>query len=59
MHTGPWDAGNANVPEVAQLTNSDYQRSLLEGIALFQGVCPDDIQGLLQQCERTDLAEGE
>jgi diguanylate cyclase (GGDEF)-like protein len=36
-------------------TNSDYQRSLLRGLELFQGVCPDDVQQLLQKCDRCDL----
>ena len=39
--------------------NSDYKRSLLEGLELFQGVCADDVQDLLQNCARRDLAEGE
>ena len=39
--------------------NSDYKRSLLDGLELFKGVCPDDIQTLLQSCDRQDLAEGE
>ena len=39
--------------------NSDYKRSLLEGLELFQGVSADDIQDLLQDCDRRDLAEGE
>ena len=39
--------------------NSDYKRSLLEGLELFQGVCADDVQDLLQNCDRRDLAEGE
>jgi len=39
--------------------NSDYKRSLLEGLELFQGVCADDVQELLQNCDRRDLAEGE
>lgn len=39
--------------------NSDYKRSLLEGLELFKGVCPDDIQELLQDCNRRDLDEGE
>lgn len=41
--------------EVAQLTNSDYQKSLLEGLDLFHGVCPDDVQVLLQKCDRQDI----
>ena len=39
--------------------NSDYKRSLLEGLELFQGVSADDVQDLLQDCDRRDLAEGE
>jgi len=39
--------------------NSDYKRSLLEGLELFKGVCPDDVQELLQNCDRRDLDEGE
>ena len=38
---------------------SDYKRSLLSGLELFHGVSPDDIQELLQQCDRRDVAEGE
>ena len=45
--------------EQAQLVNSDYQRSLLSGLDLFCGVIPDDIQNLLQQCERRDAGAGE
>lgn len=39
--------------------NSDYKRSLLDSLELFQGVFPDDIQNLLQRCGRRDLADGE
>lgn len=39
--------------------NSDYKRSLLEGLELFKGVRPDDVQGLLQNCDRRDLEKGE
>ena len=38
--------------------NSDYKRSLLEGLELFQGVSADDVQDLLQRCDRRDLEEG-
>ena len=40
-------------------TSSDYRRSLLEGLELFQGVYPHDIHELLQQCDRRDIAAGE
>ena len=39
--------------------NSDYKRSLLEGLELFQGVRAEDVQDLLQRCDRKDVAEGE
>ena len=41
------------------LINSDYKRSLLEGLELFHGVRPDDVQELLQKCERRDIDTGE
>jgi len=39
--------------------NSDYKRSLLEGLELFEGVDPDDVQALLQRCDRRDLKAGD
>lgn len=39
--------------------NSDYKRSLLAGLELFQGVRPEDVQGLLQKCDRRDVRQGE
>ena len=39
--------------------DSDYQRSLLDGLQLFQGVEPSEVQGLLQKCDRRDLGPGE
>lgn len=39
--------------------NSDYKRSLLEGLELFRGVRADDVQHLLQRCDRRDVTEGE
>lgn len=45
--------------EIVQLNNSDYQRSLLEGLELFHGVCCDEVQALLQKCERKDIAAGD
>ena len=39
--------------------NSDYKRTLLDSLELFRGVRPDDVQGLLQRCDRRDLAAGE
>ena len=43
----------------AHSINSDYKRSLLEGLELFRGVNGDDVQDLLQSCTRRDLGEGE
>lgn len=40
-------------------TSSDHRRSLLEGLELFKDVSPDDINDLLQRCERRDLEIGE
>lgn len=39
--------------------NSDYKRTLLNSLELFKGVSPDDVQDLLQDCERRDLTAGE
>ncbi|MEX2496592.1 MAG: GGDEF domain-containing protein [Woeseia sp.] len=39
--------------------NSDYKRSLLAGLDLFRDVSPDDIQDLLQKCDRRDVVKGE
>lgn len=39
--------------------NTDYKRTLLEGLDLFRGVRAEDVQDLLQRCERCDIAEGE
>jgi diguanylate cyclase (GGDEF)-like protein len=39
--------------------NSDYKRSLLEGLELFRGVRAEDVQELLQQCDRRDIKEGD
>ena len=43
----------------AQAINTDYRRSLLEGLELFRGVCPGDVAGMLTRCGRRDLAAGE
>jgi diguanylate cyclase (GGDEF)-like protein len=47
------------VPNQSFGMNSDYQRSLLAGLQLFHGVNPDDVQTLLQKCERRDIQTGE
>lgn len=39
--------------------NSDYKRTLLEGLELFRGVSGDEVLDLLQRCDRRDLNPGE
>ena len=39
--------------------NSDYRRSLLAALELFDGVNPEDVRDLLQDCDRRDIAAGE
>ena len=43
----------------APAISSDYKKSLLAGLELFRDVRPDDVQGLLQKCDRKDLVAGE
>lgn len=40
-------------------SSSDYPQTLLAGLDLFHGVCPDEVQSLLQRCDRTDVESGE
>ncbi len=47
------------VTGILHIINSDYQRSLLAGLELFQDVSPNDIQELLQKCQRRDIDAGE
>lgn len=47
------------MPGRLYLINSDYKRSLLEGLELFHDVRPEDVQELLQKCERQDVDTGE
>ena len=42
-----------------QAINSDYRRSLLEGLELFKGVAAGDINDLLQRCGRRDPEIGD
>jgi diguanylate cyclase (GGDEF)-like protein len=50
---------NLVAAEAPGSTASDYKKSLLAGLELFQGVRPDDVQNLLQKCDRRDLLAGE
>lgn len=42
-----------------QSVKSDYQRTLLEGLELFEGVAADEVKHLLQRCDRRDIEAGE
>jgi diguanylate cyclase (GGDEF)-like protein len=48
-----------NLESLAYGIDTDFRRSLLQGIALFRGVEPDSLADLLPQCGRLDVAEGE
>lgn len=39
--------------------NTESKHSLLNSLALFKGVSPDEIYSLLGRCDRRDVAEGE
>jgi diguanylate cyclase (GGDEF)-like protein len=62
-----WSSRRFSAPNPAKIItmsqslaiNSDYKRSLLQALELFRGVRPDDVQDLLQRCDRRDLAAGE
>ena len=43
----------------AASTDSDFKRSLLESIKLFQGVEADSISDLLPRCDRIDVKQGQ
>ncbi len=47
------------MPEAARTMDTDHQRTLLAGLTLFRGVCPDDVTALLEKCERTDIDAGD
>jgi diguanylate cyclase (GGDEF)-like protein len=53
------DSVDNNRMQESLAVNSDYKRSLLHSLELFKGVYPDDIQDLLQQCDRRDIAAGD
>ena len=45
--------------EPATLSHSDYQRTLLSGLELFNGMRPDDVSDLLSDCQRLDIQSGD
>ena len=51
--------GMVNLDSLAYNIDTDFRRSLLQGIALFRGVDGDSVADLLPQCGRIDVKEGE
>jgi diguanylate cyclase (GGDEF)-like protein len=51
--------GMVNLESLAYSIDTDFRRSLLQGIALFRGIDGDSIADLLAQCGRIDIKEGE
>jgi len=50
--------GIANLESLAYGIDTDFRRSLLQGIALFRGIDADSMSDLLPQCGRIDVVEG-
>jgi len=48
-----------NFESLAYGIDTDFRRSLLQGIALFRGIDGDSISDLLPQCGRIDVKEGD
>lgn len=48
-----------NLESLAYGVDTDFRRSLLQGIALFRGIDGDGIADLLPQCGRIDIKAGE
>ena len=50
--------GIANLGSIAYGIDTDFRRSLLQGIALFRGIDTDSLSDLLPQCGRIDVQKG-
>jgi diguanylate cyclase (GGDEF)-like protein len=50
--------GIPNLESLAYGIDTDFRRSLLQGIALFRGIDADSMSDLLPQCGRIDVKEG-
>lgn len=50
--------GTPNLDPLAYGIDTDFRRSLLQGIALFRGIDADSMSDLLPQCGRIDVKEG-
>jgi CRP-like cAMP-binding protein len=48
----------ANLESLAYGIDTDFRRSLLQGIALFRGIDAESMSDLLPQCGRIDVDEG-
>jgi diguanylate cyclase (GGDEF)-like protein len=47
-----------SAPTAPSVIDTDFKRSLLNSIALFRGVEPDEISDLLSSCARIDIEKG-
>ena len=47
-----------NLESLAYGIDTDFRRSLLQGIALFRGIDAESLSDLLPQCGRIDVAAG-
>jgi diguanylate cyclase (GGDEF)-like protein len=56
--TSPRIASMNTAPASRSTIDTDFKRSLLNSIALFRGVDPDQISDLLNACGRTDIEKG-
>jgi diguanylate cyclase (GGDEF)-like protein len=50
--------GSANLDPLPLGIDTDFRRSLLQGIALFRGIDAESMSDLLPQCGRIDVKEG-
>jgi diguanylate cyclase (GGDEF)-like protein len=50
--------GIANLGSISYGIDTDFRRSLLQGIALFRGIDTDSLSDLLPQCGRIDVQKG-
>jgi diguanylate cyclase (GGDEF)-like protein len=50
--------GSANLEPLPLGIDTDFRRSLLQGIALFRGIDAESMSDLLPQCGRIDVKEG-
>lgn len=51
--------GTVSLESLTYGIDTDFRRSLLQGIALFRGIDADSVSDLLPQCGRIDVKEGD